>query len=302
MVEDLISVIIPTYKRSEFLFRSIDSVLSQTYKNIEVIVVDDNGCNTSFADETKLKICSVYGSDKRVRYIQNEENIGGAKARNYGAKCALGKYLCFLDDDDIYISDKLEKQHKFMVENELEMSFTDIKMYNEQDVLVDYRSHERYINSCDNRELLKKHIMYHLTPTDSYMFEVQAFWKAGGFHTRDVSQEFMLMLDAIEKGIKIGYMPGAYAVQYIHSEGRVSQSSRRVNGDKKLYEVKRQYFHLLNKKEIRFIRFRFYAALGVYFLRNRQYIKSAINMFCAFIISPRFFISEGRIVLKNRER
>lgn len=288
-----ISVIIPTYKRSLFLTRAVNSVLSQTYKNIEVIIVDDNGKDSEFSGKTMSVIKKEYDNDERVVYVQNDENIGGAKSRNKGVKLSSGKYLCFLDDDDIYLPDKLEKQSQFMERNGLELSLTDIKMYDDNDRLVDFRDHSKYITSCDNDSLLKNHIMHHLTPTDSYMFSRDGFFKTGGFHTRAVSQEFMLMLDSILEGLKIGYLQGVYAIQYVHSGERISQAQKRVEGDKALYEVKKQYFDRLDKKEIRFINFRSNIVLAVYFMRNKkpiQFIKFALK---SFFISPVYFVKEG---------
>lgn len=300
-MEDLISVIIPTYQRSEFLMRAVDSVLNQTYSALEIIIVDDNGDN-GFSRMTEEAVKAAYPHEERIRYIKNARNLGGAEARNNGAAQAKGVFLCFLDDDDIYLPEKLERQHAFMIENQLDLSFTDIKMYNERDIQIDYRDHSRYIDSWENEALLRNHLLYHLTPTDAYMFRTEAFWAAGGFHTRKVSQEFMLMLSAIEKGLKIGYLPGAYAVQYIHAQGRISQGQKRVNGDKELYAVKKQYFGRLSSKDRRFIQFRFFAALAVYFMRNKQYMNGLLNLIKAFFVSPMFFFREGIVMLKTRKR
>lgn len=288
-----VSVIIPTYKRSDYLTRAVNSVLSQSYENIEVIVVDDNGNDSPFRAKTEQMMKDYYFGNEKVKYIKNEKNIGGANSRNVGAKLASGDFLCFLDDDDVFLPTKIEKQLVYMQENNLDLSFTDIKMYDENDKLVDIRNHSRYIESLENSELLKKHLMYHLTPTDSYMFKREAFFKTGGFKQRIVSQEFMLMLECIESGLKIGYLKGALAVQYIHSGERISSSKKRIEGDKLLFEVKSAYFDRLSAREKRFIRFRFHAVLVVYFLRNKEFIKAAKHAVFSFFISPVFFVKEA---------
>src|SRR5690625_1431721 len=76
-----VSVIIPTYKRSDFLERALESVLAQSYANIEVVVVDDNEPNSSFRAKTEEKM-KKYSEDKRIKYIKNKKNLGGALARN----------------------------------------------------------------------------------------------------------------------------------------------------------------------------------------------------------------------------
>lgn len=115
MKQPLVSVIIPTYKRSEFLLRAIDSVLNQTYKNIEIIVVDDNDGENEFRKSTEELITNGY-KDKGIVYIKHESNKGLPSARNTGIKAAKGYYIAFLDDDDEWLPEKTEKQLKLFSE------------------------------------------------------------------------------------------------------------------------------------------------------------------------------------------
>ena len=105
----LVSVVIPTYSRPLYLKRCIDSVLNQTYSNIEVIVVDDNNSDTEARLETE-KTMSNYNGDVRVKYVQHEKNKNGSAARNTGWRLSHGKYITFLDDDDVISDTKIEKQ------------------------------------------------------------------------------------------------------------------------------------------------------------------------------------------------
>lgn len=108
MIDGLVSVVIPTYKRSEMLTRAIQSILDQTYQNTEIIVVDDNEPNDKFSLATQKKLQEI--SDPRVRYVQQEKHINGSAARNVGIDAAKGDFIAFLDDDDTWYPDKLEKQ------------------------------------------------------------------------------------------------------------------------------------------------------------------------------------------------
>ncbi len=103
--ESLVSVIIPTYNRASLLPRAIKSVLGQTYKNIELVIVDD--CST---DDTRRIVQSLSKNDRRIKYFFHEKNRGGSAARNTGIKMASGEYVAFQDSDDKWIHDKLEKQ------------------------------------------------------------------------------------------------------------------------------------------------------------------------------------------------
>lgn len=107
MSEKLVSVVIPTYKRPDMLERAIRSVLNQTYKNIEIIIVDDNGCGSEMQRETE-KVASRFGTS--ITYLVHENNKGGSAARNTGWKKASGEYITFLDDDDEISATKIEKQ------------------------------------------------------------------------------------------------------------------------------------------------------------------------------------------------
>jgi glycosyltransferase involved in cell wall biosynthesis len=114
--EILVSTIIPTYKREELLERAIVSVLNQTYKNIEVIIVDDNNPDTESRKQTE-KLMQKYDGENRIKYIQHDKNKNGSAARNTGIKNANGEFVCFLDDDDWFMPEKIEKQLNYLLKN-----------------------------------------------------------------------------------------------------------------------------------------------------------------------------------------
>ena len=105
----LVSVVIPTYSRPVYLKRCVDSVLNQTYPNIEVFVVDDNNPDTDARHETE-KTMAFYKENPRVIYLQHEKNKNGSAARNTGWRASQGEYITFLDDDDEIAETKIEKQ------------------------------------------------------------------------------------------------------------------------------------------------------------------------------------------------
>lgn len=107
---ELVSIIMPTYNCGRFIRESIDSVLAQTYKVWELIVVDD--CSVDNTDEV---VASYH--DGRIHYIRNEQNLGAALTRNRALREAKGRYIAFLDSDDIWLPEKLEKQVAFMEQN-----------------------------------------------------------------------------------------------------------------------------------------------------------------------------------------
>src|SRR5512138_1185650 len=94
----LVSVVIPTYNRAPLLERAIHSVLSQTYTNLEVIVIDD-----ASTDDTQDRIKNLQLADIRIQYIRHDRNRGSQAARNTGIHAAKGKYVAFLDSDDEWL-------------------------------------------------------------------------------------------------------------------------------------------------------------------------------------------------------
>lgn len=117
--KELVSIVIPVYNASSFLMDTIKSIQDQTYKNWEAIFVND--CSK---DNSVEIIKKALKKDKRIKLIENKINSGAAISRNNGIDIATGRYICFLDADDKWHNEKLEKQVKFMKEKKCEFSFT----------------------------------------------------------------------------------------------------------------------------------------------------------------------------------
>lgn len=118
MKDDLVSIIMPSYNTASYISESINSVINQTYKNWELIIVDDS--STDNTDE----IVSKFLNDERIKYLKNDKNSGAAISRNKALREAKGKWIAFLDSDDLWIPEKLEKQINFMEENNHSFSYT----------------------------------------------------------------------------------------------------------------------------------------------------------------------------------
>lgn len=114
----LVSIIMPSYNTADYIAESIQSVLEQSYTDWELIVVDD--CSTDNTDE----VIKPYLTDGRIKYYKNEKNSGAAVSRNHALREAKGKWIAFLDSDDLWMPDKLEKQICFMEKNGYSFSYT----------------------------------------------------------------------------------------------------------------------------------------------------------------------------------
>ena len=117
-MNELVSIIMPSYNTGKFIKETIESVLSQTYSAWELIIVDD--CSTDNTDE----VVGEYLTDDRIRYIKNDINSGAAVSRNRALREAKGKWIAFLDSDDLWEPQKLEKQVAFMKNNGYHFSYT----------------------------------------------------------------------------------------------------------------------------------------------------------------------------------
>ena len=125
-MEELVSIIMPSYNTGSFIKESIDSVIKQSYSNWELIIVDD--CSTDNTDQ----IVHSYRNEQRIRYYKNDKNSGAAVSRNKALQAARGKWIAFLDSDDLWESTKLEKQVGFMMDNGFRFSYTQYSEIDEE--------------------------------------------------------------------------------------------------------------------------------------------------------------------------
>ena len=280
----LVSVIVPTYKRSDKIERALTSIFQQSYRNIEVIVVDDNQPDSEYRRKTKELIASTFGKE-RILLVETTGATGGGAARNYAAGFASGEYLAFLDDDDEYKPGKIEDQLLFMISNGLEMSYQDVEWYNEEGKLAERRVLD-HAKSFDKKGLLRAHLLTPISPTAIYMIKKTLFDRTEGFGEVKTGQDWFLMLRCIEANGKIGYMPGSYVKQYLHKGERLSTGQNKIDGEELRHSVVKQYYPMLKKRDIRYIEFRHNAVLGFSCLRSGRKIDSVSYFAKAFCSSP----------------
>lgn len=117
-MKDLVSIIMPSYNTANYIARSIQSVLAQTYQDWELIIIDD--CSTDNTDD----VVRTFQIDERIKYFKNHQNSGAAVSRNRALSEAKGRWIAFLDSDDLWVPEKLEKQIVFMESNDYHFSYT----------------------------------------------------------------------------------------------------------------------------------------------------------------------------------
>lgn len=283
----LVSVVVATYKREAELKNALESLAKQTYPNMEIVLVDDNGNDewNSKVSETVEVFRNRYPKIK-LECIVNNSNQGSSKTRNIGIHSANGDYITFLDDDDIYLPDKIRKQVEFMETNQCDYSITDLILYNEDDKKINRRIRS-YIKETTVESLRLYHLKYHMTGTDTIMFKKEYLIQIGGFAPIDVGDEFYLMQRAIEKGGKFGYLPGCEIKAYVHTgDGGLSSGDGKIKGENALYEYKKTFFDQLEAGDIRYIKMRHYAVIAYAELRRKNYVKFISNALKSFFASP----------------
>lgn len=287
MIGPLVSVVVATYRRNEELRAALASLAAQTYPNIEVVLVDDNGDDGW--NQTVSSIAQAFRAqapEVLFQQLTNHPNQGSAGARNVGIRAAKGDYITFLDDDDEYLPEKITRQLQAMVNAKADYSLTDLRLYREDGKLIDQRT-RTYLQTAAPESLLTYHLMYHMTGTDTMMFRRDYLLRIGGFPPIDVGDEFYLMEAAIAEGGTFCYVPGCDVKAYVHSgESGLSSGERKIAGEIRLYAFKQSFFHQIDGKSRRYIQMRHYAVLAFAELRRRRYGAFLSNGFRSFLSSP----------------
>lgn len=282
-----VSVVVSTFRRDVMLARALESLAAQTMKDFEIVLVDDNACpvwNTR-VDGVVRDFRRKY-TDIALTYICNEENLGSAQARNRGIENSTGEFVTFLDDDDLYLPEKLENQLSYMRMGGIDYCVADMALYFENEALSEKRIRPG-IEHMDRENLFRYHFMHHITGTDTMMFRKTYLEKIGGFPPINVGDEFYLIHRAIDGGGKFGYLHTCDVKAYVHTgEEGLSSGQGKLDGENQLYGYKKQYFSRFDAKSIRFIRMRHYAVLAFAGLRRKNYGFFLKNALCCFLSAP----------------
>ncbi len=163
-----VSIILPYYKKREFIKETLNSIINQSYKDFEVIIIYDD----ESAEDLDL-IKNLIVNDNRIKLIVNNKNLGVGSSRNIGINNSIGSYLAFIDGDDLWKNDKLIKQISFMEENNYLISHTSYEIINAAGKKLSYRkaenlNYKKLLKSCDiglssvilKKELLKDNLRF----------------------------------------------------------------------------------------------------------------------------------------------
>lgn len=212
-INPLVSVIIPAYNRASFLKRAVRSVLGQTYRYLECIVIDD-----ASTDDTTEVFATLYANDPRLRYIRLTVNKGAQAARNTGIKAAKGLYIAFLDSDDEWLPDKLEKQMRLFMQATQHLAVV-YAGYREMLLNGEYVDHFPSIRGNIYKTALKQWIC----DTNTIVAKKSSLINAGLLDENiRAYQEWDLCIRLASQG-KFDYVPESLAIYHHHSQPTISK-------------------------------------------------------------------------------
>lgn len=224
----MVSIVVPVYNAGRFLEQTLQSVIRQDFTDWELLLIND--CST----DNSVEIIQSHDDDKRIRLVNLEKNSGAAVARNRGIALARGKYIAFLDSDDVWMTDKLGKQVDFMEKGNHAFCFTEIRMTDEDGTPV---SKVRNIpERVDYRYLLHKTVI----ATSSVMLN-KAYFGQFSMPLRRSGQDYATWLMLLRK------VPYAYCLQEPLVNYRVvkkSLSSNKLASLKQVYDIQTSDEHI----------------------------------------------------------
>ena len=223
---DLVSIVMPTYNSSEFVVESIFSIQAQTYTNWELLITDD--CSS---DKTVKLIQNLASMDSRIKVFQLTENGGAGVARNHSLEKAAGRYIAFLDSDDLWAPEKLEKQLMFMAQLNADFSFT---AYNHIDIAGDFLKKIEVPASVDHRSLLIGNVI----ATSTVIIRREAFQDLN-MPNFPRAQDFALWLKLLREVAK------AYGLKESLSDYRVTPNT----GNRRKFFALKYLYNIFTKQE-----------------------------------------------------
>ena len=222
--KEKVSIIVPMYNAEKFIGKTIESVLAQTYQNWEMLIMNDVSTDNSLA------IVSVYAKkDERIKIVNTEKNVGVVKGRNFLIDLASGKYIAFLDADDYWHNEKLEKQIKFMKEKNASISCTEYTRVKENEEKI-------------NDVTIKENIFYNDMLKNNYlgcltvMYDTEKIGKRY-FKELEKNEDYVLWLEIV-KDVDIIYGLKENLAYYRVLDN--SRSSNKVKTAKVRWEIYRK--------------------------------------------------------------
>lgn len=248
--QPLVSVVMPVYNTERFLRQAIDSVLNQTYQNIELIVVDDGSKDNS------LQILTEYQkNDSRVCVIKQEPNLGVAHARNKGIQLAKGEFIALLDSDDIWEETKIDRQVSLLKKEDADIVYCSLDFIDENGIQI--KRPFVVSNKTDyNRMLVKCEF------TCSTIMSKAELLKAHPLRSDYYHEDFLLWMELMKLPIKA---VGDHAILMHNRQSSQSRSNNKVVAAKHRWKIYREALGMnVYESSIAFVKYTFWGVMKYY--------------------------------------
>ncbi len=236
-----IDIIIPNYNKAKYLNQCLDSIISQTYKNWKIYLVDDN------SNDRSVEVLQKYQKFDNINFFFLKENKGPAFCRNYGIEHSKSKYLAFMDSDDFWPENKLEKQLNEMIKNDYNFTYTDYNFF--------YKDNEKNVNVVKLPLFLdfKSFILQSSMSTSSIIITREIL---GNIRFKNVEQEdYLFKCDLLKKGEPAFNMKNTYVFYRINKNNRSSNKLRNIISLWKINKSQNKLNFFTNLKSLIFISF-----------------------------------------------
>jgi glycosyltransferase involved in cell wall biosynthesis len=256
--------------------RAVNSVLLQTHKEIELIIVDDNEEDSAYRKEIERYIKTM--NDSRIEYIKHKKNMGACAARNTGIKAAKGEFITFLDDDDEWLPQKLEKQIPLMSNPEVGLvycGYIDVDDVTGIERVAERKTFEGWVFD----ELIKENF---IGSTSFPLIRKSVFEDAGFFDIEAKSAQDYDMWLRISKKYVIKYLNEVLVKYHVHSGAQISKNPQNVvSGLERLNKKYEDYLNTHRKaRSIRVVK------IVPYYIKNGQRAKAIKTFFLAIFLNP----------------
>lgn len=275
--------------------KAINSVLAQTYENLEVIVVDDNGIGTSENILTKSIIAENFNDDERVKYYEMERNSGGSLSRNLGIARSSGDYITFLDDDDEYYPEKIKKQLEFYLDN---FPNNDGFISCQMSVFLNGKFKRKVKTHFDRQNLLFSAVSEKILGTPSLFIPREKLFSVGLFTDRPKGQEWDLVIKLVENGCLFEHQREALVRVNVSTDSitTIKNVEKKLIGIEGIYLKQKNYFKYFSNREVSAINHGYYIKLANAYINDD--IKLSLKLFYKAIKQEFFSFENIRFLAK----
>lgn len=267
-MEELVTVIVTTHKRKpDLVMRAIKSVCSQTYSNLEIFVVDDSPKDYEYRDKVAESVKLL--GDKRIIYIQNDENIGACASRNRAIKKASGKYIMYVDDDDEICSNNIELKISKFIDSNIGLVYSDCYHLDEVSKQKVESDQEKHNGKVFDSLILSNYV------GAFPLIRKECFLTCGYFDDQMQSAQDYDMWLRIAQKWEIDYVDEPLAIVHIHQGERISTNAlKKINGLERLNKKNWEYL-----EQHRFARHIRLIKITPYYAAAKQWKKGIKTLF-----------------------